>query len=146
MQLAVDNVRKGHGGPFGAIIVAGNRIIGRGNDRVTAANDPTAHAEVVAIRDACQKLGRFHLDGAVLYASCEPCAMCWAAACWAHIEYVYYAATSADAAHAGFDNDRIKTELGVWVVEGSPRMVKLPHPQEREPFVAWLSSAEKAAY
>ena len=111
IRVSFENVRKERGGPFGSIVVRGNEIVGRGWNQVTTANDPTAHAEVMAIRDACARLGTFRLDSCTLYASCEPCPMCLSAIYWARIEHVYFAATRTDAARAGFDDDWIYREL-----------------------------------
>jgi len=102
VALARDAAARGEGGPFGAVVVRGGEIIARGWNRVTGTNDPTAHAEVTAIREACRVLGRFHLEDCELYSSCEPCPMCLAATHWARLRVVYYAATREDAAAAGF--------------------------------------------
>ena len=102
--LARQHSQKGAGGPFGAIIAQGDAVIGRGWNKVSSTNDPTAHAEVVAIRAACRALGEFHLHGCVLYTSCEPCPMCLAAAYWARVDRIVYAATRRDAASIGFDD------------------------------------------
>ncbi len=111
IALARTGAAGGVGGPFGAVVVAGDRIVGRGQNRVTSTNDPTAHAEVVALRDACAALGRFHLAGATLYTSCEPCPMCLAAAYWAHVDRIVYACTRDDAAAIGFDDAFLYREL-----------------------------------
>ena len=105
VELARDNMLAGTGGPFGAIVVKDGRIIAQAGNEVQSANDPTAHAEVVAIRRACQALNSFNLQGCVVYASCEPCPMCLAAAYWAHVDAIYYAADRDDAAKAGFDDE-----------------------------------------
>lgn len=102
----------GQGGPFGAVVVKDGQIIGRGHNMVTAHNDPTAHAEVMAIRDACQKLGTFQLTGCELYASSEPCPMCFGAIYWARPDRIYFGASCEDAADAGFDDSFIYEELG----------------------------------
>ena len=109
--LAHAGAAEGMGGPFGAVIVCAGRIVGRGQNRVTSTNDPTAHAEVVALRDACAALGRFHLTGATLYTSCEPCPMCLAAAYWAHVARIVFACTRDDAAAIGFDDAFLYREL-----------------------------------
>ncbi len=111
IALARAGAASGVGGPFGAVIVLDGRIVGRGQNRVTSTNDPTAHAEVVALRAACAALGRFHLSDATLYASCEPCPMCLAAAYWAHIERIVFACTRDDAAAIGFDDAYVYREL-----------------------------------
>src|SRR5262245_26935342 len=107
IKLATDGVRSDLGGPFGAVVVRDGRIVGRGCNRVTSSNDPTAHAEIVAIRDACKRLGTFHLKGCDLYASCEPCPMCAAALYWAHVDHLFYAACREEATKAGFDDESI---------------------------------------
>lgn len=111
IRLSVEMMREGQGGPFGAVIVRENQIIGRGWNAVTSTNDPTAHAEIMAIRQACQRLGTFKLDQCELYSSCEPCPMCLAAAYWARLSRIYFAATRDDAAEAGFDDRFFYEEL-----------------------------------
>ena len=111
IALAVENVRSGNGGPFGCVIAKHGRVIAEGVNRVTAANDPTAHAEVVAIRAACAALGTFQIDGCELYTTCEPCPMCLGAIYWARPEKVFFAARAADAAAAGFDDAFIYFEI-----------------------------------
>jgi guanine deaminase len=111
IRLAQSGVRRGDGGPFGAVVVRDGVIVGRGWNRVVADKDPTAHAEVNAIRDACRNLDTFQLDGCELYTSCQPCPMCLAAAYWARIDRLWYAATSEDAAGIGFDDQHIQCQL-----------------------------------
>jgi guanine deaminase len=111
IRRAVENVRSGRGGPFAAVVVKQGRIIATGTNCVTSTNDPTAHAEVTAIREACRVLGVFQLTGCEIYTSCEPCPMCLGAIYWARLEHVYFAATSGDAAAAGFDDSFIYEEL-----------------------------------
>src|SRR3974390_2427459 len=108
---AVENVRGGRGGPFGAVVVKGGRVIAAGTNTVTTANDPTAHAEVNAIREACRAMGTFQLTGCEIYTSCEPCPMCLGAIYWARPDRVYFAATASDAAEAGFDDSFIYDKL-----------------------------------
>ena len=122
IRLAVENVRSGRGGPFGAIVVKDGRVLATGTNSVTIANDPTAHAEVNAIREACRSLGAFQLIGSEIYTSCEPCPMCLGAIYWARPDRVYFASTASDAAQAGFDDSFIYEEL------------KLPHGERRIPF------------
>ncbi len=110
VALARNAAERGEGGPFGAVVVRGGEIVARGWNRVTGTNDPTAHAEVTAIREACRVLGRFHLEDCELYSSCEPCPMCLAAAHWARLKAVWYAATREDAASAGFDDAAMYAE------------------------------------
>ncbi len=112
ISLARDGVLKGDGGPFGALIVRGNEIIGRGWNRVVVDLDPTAHAEMGAIRDACRRIGDFRLHGCELYTCCQPCPMCLAAAYWARMEHIWYAADSSDAAAIGFDDRHIQQQIG----------------------------------
>jgi tRNA(Arg) A34 adenosine deaminase TadA len=111
IALSVENVRAGRGGPFGAVIVKDGRIIAEGTNLVTSAMDPTAHAEIMAIRRACQALGRFHLTGCEIYSSCEPCPMCLGAVYWARLDRVFFGATRRDAAQAGFNDEWIYQEL-----------------------------------
>ena len=111
VELSLENMRAGKGGPFGAIIVRQGKIVGTGANHVTSDNDPTAHAEVVAIRDACKNLGTFQLDDCEIYTSCEPCPMCLAAIYWARPNAIYYANTRKDAADIGFDDDFLYEEL-----------------------------------
>ncbi|TGU86349.1 nucleoside deaminase, partial [Mesorhizobium sp. M00.F.Ca.ET.186.01.1.1] len=122
VNLALDNVTASRGGPFGAIVVKDGQIVGRGRNEVTARNDPTAHAEVQAIREACQKLGTFQLDDCELYTSCEPCPMCLGAIYWARPRAVYYACTKEDAARVGFDDQFIYEQI------------MLPHERRSIPF------------
>ena len=134
------------GGPFGAVIVRNSAIIAEGTNRVTSTNDPTAHAEVVAIREACSRLGTFMLDGCTLYASCEPCPMCLGAIYWARIEQVHYAATREDAAAAGFDDSRIYGEIGAAPGEQSIPMVRSLEEAGREPFRVWMGIEGRVRY
>src|SRR5262245_60411221 len=111
IRLSTEMMRRGRGGPFGAVVVRGNRIVGRGCNQVTSGNDPTSHAEIVAIRDACRRLKTVHLEDCELYSSCEPCPMCLSAIYWARLRRVYYANTRKDAARIEFDDDFIYTEV-----------------------------------
>jgi guanine deaminase len=117
MREAISMAKKGssnaEGGPFGAVVVKNNEIIGRGNNQVLRTNDPTAHAEIVAIRDACKNLGHFQLDGCIIYTSCEPCPMCLGAIYWARPEQFFFACTRKDAADIGFDDEFIYMELAL---------------------------------
>ncbi|MBK6966444.1 MAG: nucleoside deaminase [Bacteroidales bacterium] len=113
IKLARQNISNGNGGPFGAVVVKDGIIIAKGSNHVTTWNDPTAHAEVVAIREACLKLGYFQLDGCDIYCSCEPCPMCLGAIYWARPDRIFYAAAREDAAKAGFDDEFIYRELGM---------------------------------
>ncbi|HWD01384.1 MAG TPA: nucleoside deaminase [Amycolatopsis sp.] len=145
VRIATRNVADG-GGPFGALVVKGHDIVATGVNRVTPSLDPTAHAEVVAIRAACQALGTFKLDGCVLVSSCEPCPMCLASSLWARVDRVVYAADRHDAAKAGFD-DRAFYELfekprETWDVPVSA----LPVKDGFAPFDAWLDRADRVDY
>ena len=111
IALALENIRSAQGGPFGALVVKGGRVLAEGANRVTATNDPTAHSEIVAIREACRVLGNFQLTGCDLYTTCEPCPMCLGAIYWARPARVFYACVAADAAAAGFDDALIYEEL-----------------------------------
>ena len=111
IRLSSEKMKAGEGGPFGAVIVKDGKIIGRGWNRVTSANDPTAHAEVEAIREACRSLETFSLEGCEIYASCEPCPMCLAAIYWARLDALYFAASRTDAANAGFDDALLYEEV-----------------------------------
>ena len=145
VQLAVHNVAEG-GGPFGALVVADGRVLGSGVNRVTRDNDPTAHAEVVAIRAACRARGDFSLAGGLLYASCEPCPLCLAAALWARVDRIVYAADRYDAARGGFDDLEFyrlfATERSEWKTE----VAAVPVAGSTSPFEAWLAKADRIAY
>src|SRR5437016_4498649 len=146
IALALENVRSGSGGPFAALIVKGDRVISEGANRVTSTNDPTAHAEVVAIREACRVLGDFQLSGCDLYTSCEPCPMCLGAIFWARPSRVFFAATAADAAAAGFDDSFIYQQIQVPHSERSIPMIHLIDEHATRPFEQWVSRADKIAY
>ena len=145
IEIAVENVKCG-GGPFGAVIVKNGEIISTGANRVTADNDPTAHAEVNAIRKACLKLGTFNLAGCVLYTSCEPCPMCLGAIYWAHIDKVYYGADKNDAARAGFDDSFIYSELSLEREERNKPMVAMRGFDVLLPFNEWVNKNDKIKY
>ena len=145
IRLAIEGMGRGDGGPFGAVIVRDGAVIGRGWNRVLL-NDATAHAEVVAIRDACQALQDYHLTGSIVYASCEPCPMCLAACYWAQCERVYYAATAADAQAAGFADDFIRRDL-IEPLENRKLILAqlLPH-EALQPFDAWRAKSDRQMY
>jgi len=146
IQLSIEGVRSGRGGPFGAVVVRDGKIVAEGQNQVTKANDPTAHAEVLAIRQACASLGVFQLTECDLYTSCEPCPMCFGAIYWARLSCIYFANTAEDAAQVGFDDSFLYSEL------------KKPHSQRRIPaiqmmreealagFRAWAAKPDKIAY
>jgi guanine deaminase len=143
---ALNGVRAQHGGPFGALVVRDGAILGRGHNRVTAALDPTAHGEVMAIRAACAAVRDFALRGALLYTSCEPCPMCLAAAYWARIERVYFAATRRDAAAVGFDDERLHAALNAAAGGPALPLEHVPHPRAGEPFSAWQAFGTRVPY
>jgi guanine deaminase len=146
IRLSIEKSEAGEGGPFGAVIVCNGEIVGRGWNRVTSANDPTAHAEVTAIRDACRRLHRFSLAGCEIYTSCEPCPMCLAAIYWARLDRVYYAATREDASAAGFDDSLIYKELAMPMADRSIPMEQSLHDEAREAFRHWLLKADRTGY
>jgi tRNA(Arg) A34 adenosine deaminase TadA len=146
IALATQNAASGAGGPFAALIVRDGRIVGEGVNTVTATNDPTAHGEVNAIRAAARALGTFTLAGCELYTSCEPCPMCLAAAYWARIEAIYYGASAADAARAGFDDAFLYAELRKDQPARSLPAAQLLGDEARACFEAWISSANKVEY
>jgi guanine deaminase len=145
IDLAVKNVGD-HGGPFGAVIVRDGEVIGQGTNRVTATLDPTAHAEVMAIRDACRRTGEFALTGTVLYASCEPCPLCLAASLWAHVGHVVFAATRHDAAAAGFDDARFHDALTAVPQAWADTLEHRAHPRSSDPFDAWRDDESRIPY
>jgi tRNA(Arg) A34 adenosine deaminase TadA len=134
MLLSIDNVGSGRGGPFGAVVVKEGAIVAEGVNQVTSTNDPTAHAEVVAIRDACRKLGVFDLQGCEIYTSCEPCPMCLGAIYWAGLARIYFANAAADASNFGFDDSLIYREIA------------RPHPQRRIPMIQLMREEALAAF
>jgi guanine deaminase len=146
IDLATENVKKAKGGPFGAVIVRQGRIVGEGANSVTATNDPTAHGEVNAIRDACQALGTFALAGCELYTSCEPCPMCLAAAHWARLGAIYYGASAADAARAGFDDAFLYEEFRKEPAGRAIPSTQLLAKEAWSSFEAWLASPNKIEY
>ena len=149
MQMAVDlaneNIKTG-GGPFGAIIVCNGEVVGKGSNCVTNLNDPTAHAEVMAIRNASQRLGRFDLSDCVVYTSCEPCPMCLGAIYWAKIKCVFYGNTRSDAASVGFDDDFIYKEISMPIEQRSIIMKPLLKDVASETFTIWKQMPDKNEY
>jgi guanine deaminase len=146
IRLSFEGMRNGDGGPFGAIIVKNGEIIGQGNNRVASTNDPTAHAEVVAIREACRHLGHFQLDDCVLYTSCEPCPMCLGAIYWARPAKLFYACTKADAADIGFDDDFIYHEIDLPLAERKIPAIQLLRDEGLKAFSEWRLKADKIVY
>ena len=145
IDLAVENVRR-DGGPFAALVVKDGIVISTGTNQVTRANDPTAHAEIVAIREACRVLGDFQLAGCDIYTSCEPCPMCLGAIYWARPARVFYAATHEDAAAAGFDDGFIYKEIGMPPGERAIPMVRMADQHATRPFEEWAGRVGKVAY
>jgi guanine deaminase len=146
IRLADEGMRSGRGGPFGCVVVRQGKIIARGSNRVTSTNDPTAHAEVTAIREACRELKTFQLSDCELYTSCEPCPMCLAAIYWARIPQVYYANTRADAAAIGFDDDFIYGQIPLPPEKRSIKMTPLLREPAIAAFEAWSKKPDKVLY
>ena len=146
IQLATDNVTSGRGGPFGAVVVKDGKVIATGTNQVTAANDPTAHAEVTAIRNACTSLGHFQLDGCDVYTSCEPCPMCLAALYWSRCRAIYFGNCAADAARVGFDDSFLYEEVKKPLSERTIPIVRMLPEQAWESFAAWEKSSFKVDY
>lgn len=150
MQAAIDLSRRGvqhnDGGPFGCVIVKGDTIVGRGNNRVTSQNDPTAHAEIVAIRNACKNLETFQLDDCEIFTSCEPCPMCLGAIYWARPKAIYYANSREDAARIGFDDSMIYDEMNIPIPERKIPIVKMEGSEAMKVFEEWMNKADKTAY
>ncbi len=143
---AEENILTGQGGPFGAVVVRDGIIIAAVGNRVTSTNDPTAHAEVVAIREACKALDTFDLTGCEIYASCEPCPMCLGAIMWARIDRLYYAADRIDASRAGFDDELFYTELALPVEKRMLRPTQLLQKEANEVFDKWIEESDKILY
>lgn len=146
VALALFHMTANQGGPFGAIIARGPTLIARGWNQVTSHNDPTAHAEVVAIREACRHLGRFQLQGLTLYASCEPCPMCLAACYWARLDGVWFACGREEAKAAGFDDDFLYTQFTLPATQRTLPVRRLALPGADQPFRAWLAKADRVLY
>ncbi|MBA4144665.1 MAG: tRNA-specific adenosine deaminase [Azospira oryzae] len=146
VRLSQLSLQDGKGGPFGCVIVKDNKIIGRGNNQVTSSNDPTAHAEVMAIRDACRQLGTFQLEGCEVYTSCEPCPMCLGAIYWARPARVYYANTRKDAADIGFDDDFIYKEIEIPVLQRSIPFERMDTKEAKEVFATWQNKKDRIDY
>jgi guanine deaminase len=146
IELATENVASGRGGPFGAVVVKDGRVIATGVNRVTATNDPTAHAEVTAIRNACAALAAFQLEGCEVYTSCEPCPMCLAAIYWARCGAIYYGNTAADAAKVGFDDAFLYDEMKKPLAERKIPIVRMLPDEAWASFVAWCDAGTKVLY
>lgn len=145
IELSIENVKNG-GGPFGAVIVKDGEIVATGVNRVTANHDPTAHAEVSAIRAACQKLDTFDLSGCEIYTSCEPCPMCLGAIYWAHLDKIYYGNNKTDAARIGFDDSFIYDELALERKDRKKVMEEMLPEEAKAAFQAWENKADKVEY
>lgn len=146
IELSIENVRSGQGGPFGAVIVRQGAIVAEGVNRVTQTSDPTAHAEVVAVRAACRQLVTFDLKGCEIYVSCEPCPMCLGAIYWAGIDGIYFAALASDASDSGFDDSLIYRELALPRNERKIPMIPLMRQSALEAFHLWKAKPDKIAY
>jgi len=146
IELSEQNVKDGLGGPFGAVIVKDGEVVAASANTVVPTNDPTAHAEVSAIRLACQKLGTFNLKGCVIYTSCEPCPMCLGAIYWAHLDHIYFANTKADAAAVGFDDQFIYEEIDRRMEHRKLPIVQLMRDEAQKAFKLWEISDLKIDY
>jgi guanine deaminase len=146
IELSIENVRSGRGGPFGAVVVKDGAMIAEGANQVTSAKDPTAHAEMLAIRAACAKLGVFELQGCEIYASCEPCPMCLGAIYWARLSRIYFAGGAADASRIGFDDSLIYREIAQPPMQRSIPMVQMMREQALSAFRAWEEKPNKIVY
>lgn len=146
IALSQKNVDDGIGGPFGAVVVRDGEIIGEGTNLVTSSNDPTAHAEVVAIRQACEKLGTYDLSGSLIYTSCEPCPMCLSAIYWARLDRIFYGNTKVDAAKIDFDDDHIYREIPKPIAERAIPTEQLLPDEAIAAFDAWARSEIKIPY
>lgn len=146
VKLAAEGISNNQGGPFGCVIVKGNEIVGRGNNQVTSTNDPTAHAEVVAIRNACKNLESFQLEECEIYTSCEPCPMCLGAIYWARPKVIYFAGTRQDAADAGFDDSMIYEEINRKLDERRIPIKPIGRDHALKLFAAWKDDPDKTEY
>ena len=146
VELARKSLETGVGGPFGAVVVQNGIIIGKGSNAVVPLNDPTAHAEIMAIREACRQLDSFQLKGCELYTSCEPCPMCLSAIYWAHLDAIYYAASRQDAANAGFDDAFLYKEIVLPLEQRALQTDNIILDDTEKPFLAWKNNNEKIEY
>jgi len=146
IQLSIENVRAARGGPFGAVVVRGGKILAEGVNCVTLANDPTAHAEVVAIREACRKLQLFELKGCEIYTSSEPCPMCLGAIYWARLDRAYFGNTAADASKVGFDDSLIYLEISRPHSQRKVPMIQLMRDEALEAFRIWRQQPNRLSY
>ena len=146
IQLSLENVRSGRGGPFGAVVVKNGAIIGEGTNQVTSINDPTAHAEMLAVREACKRLGAFSLAGGEIYTSCEPCPMCLGAIYWAHLARIYFANGAEDASKIGFDDSLIYREIAQPQSQRKIPMIQLMRDEALAAFREWQAKPDKITY
>lgn len=146
IALADERMRAGEGGPFGAVIAKDGRIVGEGWNRVIGTSDPTAHAEIVAIRDACARLGTFDLTGATIYTSCEPCPMCLGGILWARLDRMCYAANRADAAEIGFDDEAFYVEVAKPIDARNLPATRILADEARAVFAAWFAKPDRVEY
>lgn len=147
IQLSLENMRKGSGGPFGAVIVKNGKILGEGWNQVTSTNDPSAHAEVVAIREACRNLNHFDLEGeSEIYCSCEPCPMCLSAIYWARIDKIYFANTRQDAANIGFDDEFLYQEIVRPLPDRKVPIRQYCREEAQAVFTEWMQKTDKVLY
>jgi len=146
IQLSLENVQSGRGGPFGAVVVQDGAIIGEAANQVTSTNDPTAHAEVLAIRAACKKLGAFELLGCEIYTSCEPCPMCLGAIYWARLSRIYFGNAGADASKIGFDDSLIYREIAHPHPQRKIPMIQIMREEALAAFRAWENKPDKIEY
>lgn len=146
IRISLQKMRQNEGGPFGAVVVKGGRIVGRGWNCVTSAHDPTAHAEVMAIRNACRRLKTFSLEGSEIYTSCEPCPMCLSAIYWARLECIYFGNTRKDAARIGFDDDFLYREVSKPISKRSLPLKSLLRVEALAVFAEWAAKPDKICY
>ena len=146
IRLSMENVQSGNGGPFGTVIVKNGKIIATGVNEVTKSNDPTAHAEMIAIRNACEKLNSFQLDGCDIYCSCEPCPMCLGAIYWARPKSIYFANSKKDAAEINFDDNFIYQEIKLPIHERKLTITQLLRDEAQSVFLQWKESENKIEY
>jgi tRNA(Arg) A34 adenosine deaminase TadA len=146
IRLSIQMMRRGKGGPFGAVVVRHGKVVGRGSNQVTSHNDPTAHAEILAIREACKRLKTFQLDDCDLYTSCEPCPMCLSAIYWARLGRVFYANTRQDAARIDFDDEFIYREVALPIGKRKLKMKQLLREEALAAFAEWEQKTDKILY
>jgi guanine deaminase len=146
IRISLEMMRANKGGPFGAVVVRNNEIVGRGWNKVTSTNDPTAHAEVSAIRDACQRMKTFKLDDCELYTSCEPCPMCLAAIYWARLKRVYYGNTRKDAATIGFDDEFLYEQIALPITKRTLQLEQCCSDEAKKAFEEWMKKKDKTLY